>query len=137
MLSMCIFVNSRECLTYAGTLYFVASCIAGSRYFIMPPSEIVNISFPLHFVHAPCNGGLLCFSLHLTHLNCCMLNCLKFPLMSLIRCLSIISLATSSLSVALIFSTNSICFWTFSCIVANFLYAEQVTPAFMSEVSCV
>ena len=45
----------------------------------------------------PAIGGRRYFSLHETHLNSCSKNFLKFPRKSLIKCLSIISRATSEL----------------------------------------
>ena len=80
----------------------------------MLPSAIVNIIRPLHSKHVPCNGGLLYFSLHPTQRNCCDENFLKLPLMSRMKCRSMISRATSRSSTARIFSATSICFSTFS-----------------------
>src|SRR3989338_4063133 len=99
----------------------------------MLPSLIVKINLPPHFVHFPVKGGLLYFPLHCTHLKTCIENFLKLPLVSLIKCLSIVNLATSVTSTALNFLHNSICLSTFSFIVGNILYAELITPALISE----
>src|SRR3989344_7776775 len=104
---------------------------------MMLPSEIVKISLPPHFVHLPTKGGLLNFSLQLTHLKTCIENFLKLPLISLMKCLSITNLATSSTSTALIFLHNAIMFLTFSSIVGNLLYEEFKTPWLKLSVSCV
>src|SRR3989344_8481403 len=106
MLSIFLLVSSNVCIRYGGRLYFSAKDIAGSKYLMIEPSEIVNIMFPLHFRHLPDNGGLLYFSLQLTHLNCCMENFLKFPLISLKKCFSMTSFATCGASTALILSAS-------------------------------
>src|SRR3989344_5457911 len=64
--------------------------------------EIVKISFPPHLLRFPLRGGLLYLSLHVEHLKPCIENFLRLPLISLIKCLSIINLATSLTSTALI-----------------------------------
>src|SRR3989344_1460317 len=127
MLSINISVNSRFSRRYGLTLKFLANSRAGCIYFNILPSEIVNISLPPHLVHFPCNGGLLYFELQVVHLNPCCENFLKFPLVSLIKCLSITSLATSLTSIALNLEQSSIIFSTFSPIVGNDLYEEFTT----------
>src|SRR3989344_8299969 len=100
---MYLLTNSKVCFKYGDKLYLAAKSNAGSKYFLIPPSFIVKINFPLQTGHAPSKGGLLTISLHLTHLNSCVENPLKFPRISLIKCLSIIILATSEVSVLLNF----------------------------------
>src|SRR3989344_5855607 len=104
----------------------------GCKYLDINPSDTVNNILPSHFKHIPDKGGLLYFSLQLTHLNCCVLNFLMFPLISLIKCLSITNLATSAPSTALIISASLICPKTLSCIVGIDLYAEHLIPALKS-----
>src|SRR3989338_9743118 len=108
-----------------------------SKYFKTKPSATVNNNFPPHLIQFPCKGGLLYFSLQSTHLNCCVLNFLKLPLISLIKCFSITNLATSDSSTARTFLAISNCPLTFSSIDGIDLYALHTTPLFMSEVSCV
>lgn len=103
----------------------------------MLPSLIVKMMFPLHWLHFPNNGGRLNFVLQLTHLNSCCENFLRFPFMSLMKCFSITSCATSASSTALIFCAMSICDSSFSCIEGNVLYELHRTPALKFVVSCV
>src|SRR3989338_5980358 len=111
--------------------------MAGSRYLMIEPSVIVNIILPLHLGQCLASGGLLNFSLQATHLNCCIENFLRFPLISLMKCFSITNLATSDVSTALILSARSIWPFSFSSIEGNVLYAEHLMPDAMSEVGCV
>src|SRR3989344_2155438 len=126
--SMRFFVSSKVWRRYAGKEYFVARLMLGSRYFTTDPSDIVKIRFPPHFTHFPISGGLLNLSLHLTHLNCCIENFLRLPLMSLMKCFSMTSLATSEVFTARIRSASSIWPRNFSSIEGRILYAEHVTP---------
>src|SRR3989338_7179992 len=97
----------------------------GSRYLTTEPCETVKRRFPEHLVHLPARGVLLYFVLHLTHLNCCVENFLKFPLTSLIKCFSITNLATSDSSTALILSARIICPFNLSSMLGRVLYAEH------------
>ncbi len=135
--SILLLVNSSVCFMYGLMLYFSPSIMLSSRYFMMLPWLIVNIIFPEHCVHFPFRGGRLYFSLQLTHLNSCVENFLRFPLVSLMKCFSITRRATSGASTALIFSAMSICASTLSDMLGNSLYAEHSTPAFMFSVLCV
>src|SRR3989344_9254923 len=137
MLSILFLVICKTWFKYGGSAYFLASSKLGPTYLTMLPSATVNNSLPLHFRHLPANGGLLYFSLQSTHLNCCCENCLKFPFMSRMKCLSISSLATSFSSTHLSLSASFIWPFTLSIIVGIDLYALHLTPAFKSSVSCV
>src|SRR3990167_6103631 len=98
---------------------------------MIAPSDTVNISLPPHARHFPLKGGLLYFSVHLLHLNSCMENFLRFPFISLSRCFSITSLATSAASTALILSASSIWPFSLSSIEGIVLYDEHFIPALM------
>src|SRR3989338_3176588 len=111
--------------------------MAGSRYLMIEPSVIVNIILPLHLGQCLASGGLLNFSLQFTHLNCCIENFLKFPLISLMKCFSMTNLATFGASTALIMSASSIWPFSFSSIEGSILYAEHLTPELRFSTECV
>ena len=116
------FVNCNTCLRYGGRLYLSDNDIAGSKYLVIVPSDTVRIILLPQAKHLPTQGGLLYFSVHLLHLNCCVENFLKFPFISLSRCFSMTSLATSAASTALILSANSICPLSLSSMEGIFLF---------------
>src|SRR3989338_6405034 len=95
---------------------------------MIEPSETVNISLLPQLRHFPTRGGLLYLSVHLLHLNSCIENLLRFPLISLNKCFSITSLATSAASTALILSASSIWPFNLSSIEGIVLYDEHLTP---------
>src|SRR3989338_5501376 len=95
---------------------------------MIAPSDTVNISLPPPARPFPLKGGLLYFSVHLLHLNSCMENFLRFPFISLSRCFSMTSLATSAASTALILSASSIWPFSLSSIDGMVLYEEHFTP---------
>ena len=133
--SILLLVRSKDCLKYVPTSYFSARLKLGSIYFITDPSDIVKINLFPHFLHFPIKGGLPYFSLHFTHLNSCPENFRRFHLMSRIKCFSITKRATSAAFTARILSARSICPRNLSSMLGSVLYAEQMTPAFISEVS--
>src|SRR3989344_5922096 len=111
---MYISVSSRLSKRYGLTLYSLAKSRDFCIYLSMLPSEIVNINLPPHLVHLPFNGGRRYLLLQLTQRNPCIQNFLKLPLVSLMKCLSMINLATSCVSTALSFLHKSIMPSTFS-----------------------
>lgn len=114
-----------------------ASSIVGPRYLMTLPSAMVKRMRPLHFTHLPRSGGLRYFSLHVTHLNSCMLNFRRLPLVSLRKCFSITNVATSLVSTARTRSAMAICPTSFSCMDGSVLYALHLTVLLMSSMSCV
>src|SRR3989344_5356734 len=116
---MYISVSSRLSKRYGLTLYSLAKSRDFCIYLSMLPSEIVNINLPPHLVHLPFNGGRRYLLLQLTQRNPCIENFLKLPLVSLMKCLSIINLATSLASTALILLQSIICSFTLSFIVGR------------------